>query len=134
MFLSCVAALTDPGESRQFSRKPSGGAQQLKGPPFGQPGTSSMFGMHMSKPHPATELQFGAPSVARITNVLPWSFCTIGMAAERDALVGVPPVGSTLLRCRRICVVGPSVDEGGSPGRVGMISTPGEHVSLVEPG
>ena len=51
--LSAWTALFVGLESRQDSRKPSGGSQQLNGPPTGQFGTSSMLGMHWSKPHEA---------------------------------------------------------------------------------
>jgi hypothetical protein len=74
-----------------------------------------MFGPHLSNPHDAAGLQFGAPSVARMTNVLPGSFCKMGSAAAREELVGVPPAGAAPVRKSRLVVVGPSVvEDGGS--------------------
>src|SRR6185369_6309411 len=53
--------------SLQFSGSPNGGSQQFVGPRLEQPGAFWTLSWQRSNPQVACALQFGAPSVARIT-------------------------------------------------------------------
>src|SRR4051812_46443190 len=112
--LRAATALFVAALSRHDSRKPSGGTQQF-GPLGPQLGWFSMFGMQRSTPHDAVVLQFGPPSVARMTNVLPGAPRSVWATERSASAVGVPPYGDPAVLLRRAVVVGPSAP-GGSPG------------------
>src|SRR5450631_1503848 len=99
--------------SRQFSGVPPLiGSQQLNVDV--QPSTPSMFGMQLETGH-ATSLQFGPPSVARMTNVRPESLVSVGKRSRSVAAVGVPPNGPGDVTESIVDVVGPCVPAGESP-------------------
>src|SRR5450432_168082 len=95
----------------------------------------SMFGMHASGPQVRLTLQFGAPSVIRITYVfLPDSPMTVDCRPRSVAAVGVPPLGTrfpiTLSKRLRIGPFSPlAAKVGGSPLVVGKTSAPGAQPS-----
>src|SRR4051794_5581572 len=83
--------------SRQSSGPygPETAVSQQFGAPFGgHPWRPSMLSMHAAEAHTAAELQFGPPSVARMTNVRPASLESVGTSAWSEAAVGVPPSGA----------------------------------------
>src|SRR5579872_1576743 len=88
------------GAESSHESAPLGPVQQLFGPPGGQFATLSMFGWQAwtpsrSVPHVADALQFGPPSVARITYVFDFAESDesswVSQGACSVAAVGVPP-------------------------------------------
>src|SRR5262249_36178057 len=119
---SAFTAATAAAASTQLEGPGSAGlpdAQQL--PPGAQHGLCcteqpSMLIVQSAPVHEIAVSQLGAPSVARITIVLPASAVTVGAIAASAAAVGVPPAGVTSVAASNAFVVAPLRPGVGSPG------------------
>src|SRR5260221_9040571 len=92
-----------------------------------------MLGRHIVASQFAPQLQFGPPSVARMTNVRPLSAESLLTRLRSVAAVGVPPTAGTDVYVRNAFETGPGLPAGESPSWSGITSMPAAQPSS-EPG